>query len=88
MRKQGGLSHAQAAVKVCLQALSVVAVDRLALELAADWPGADFEDNLQIACAVLSGLDAIVTRDPKGFAGSPVAVLSPAECLGRLANSS
>jgi hypothetical protein len=47
-------------------------------------PGNDFEDNVQIACAVIAGLDAIVTRDPKGFAGSPVLVLTPAELLARL----
>ncbi len=46
--------------------------------------GADFEDNLQIACAVEARLDAIVTRDTKGFAGSPVPALSPAELLARI----
>jgi hypothetical protein len=32
----------------------------------------------------IADLDAIVTRDPKGFAGSPVPVLSPAELLAQL----
>jgi hypothetical protein len=47
-------------------------------------PGSDFEDNLQIACAVKAGLDAIVTRNPKDFADSPVPVLTPAELLALL----
>jgi hypothetical protein len=34
---------------------------------------------------VEAGLDAIVTRDPKGFVGSPIPVLSPDELLDRLA---
>ena len=44
------------------------------------------DDNLQIACAIEAQLDAIVTRDPRGFALSPVAVLIPAELLAGIAN--
>jgi len=42
------------------------------------------EDNLHIACAVEARLEAIVTRNPKDFAGSPVPVLTPAELLALL----
>jgi len=42
------------------------------------------EDNLHIACAVEARLDAILTRNPKDFAGSPVLFLTPAELLARL----
>jgi len=48
--------------------------------------GSDLEDNVSMACALAAGLDAIVTRDPKGFAGSPIPVLSPTELLARLPN--
>ncbi len=44
------------------------------------------DDNLQVACAIEAQLDAIVSRDPRGFALSPVAVLIPAEPLARIAN--
>jgi predicted nucleic acid-binding protein len=84
MRKQIDLSHAHEAVKTCLQLLEVIPVDRTAVSMATTLPGSDFEDNLLIACAVAANLDAIVTRDPRGFAGSPVAVLSPAELLEQL----
>ena len=50
-------------------------------------PGSDFEDNLQIAFAMEAGLDAIVTRDLKGFVGSPVAVMTPAELLARISKA-
>jgi hypothetical protein len=46
--------------------------------------GSDFEDNLQVECAVAAGLDAIVTRDSAGFEGSPIPVLTPTELIARL----
>lgn len=49
---------------------------------AATW---DYEDNLQIACAVEAGLDAIISRDPAGFTQSPIPVLTPAALLLQLA---
>lgn len=84
IRKQADLARAHLAVGNCLAALEIVPVDRATLEMAARGPGSDFEDNVQVASAVLGRADAIITRDPKGFAGSPVAVLSPAEFLARL----
>jgi hypothetical protein len=41
----------------------------------------------QIACAVQARLDAIVTRNPKDFAGSPIPVLTPTELLALLAKA-
>lgn len=76
--------RARQAVQVCLDAFEIVTVDRSALERAQQLSGADFEDNVQIACAEAAGLEAIVTRDTTSFEGSPIAVWSPAECLGRL----
>ena len=40
---------------------------------------------LQLACAMEATKDAIVTRDPSGFAGAPIPVLTPADLLARLA---
>ena len=37
----------------------------------------DFEDAVTAAAARLAGCDYIVTRDPKGFRGSPVRCLTP-----------
>ena len=45
------------------------------------------EDNVSLACAMNARLDAIVTRDPRGFAGSPIPVLAPAELLALLAKA-
>ncbi|RJP27095.1 MAG: hypothetical protein C4527_13910 [Candidatus Omnitrophota bacterium] len=46
--------------------------------------GSDFEDNLQIACAMTAQLDVIVTRDPSGFAASSIPVLTSQQMLLRL----
>ena len=67
--------------------LTIVPVDVSSLRLAATGPGGDFEDNLQVASAVEAKLEAIVTRNPKDFAGSPVPVLTPTELLALLAKA-
>jgi predicted nucleic acid-binding protein len=59
-------------------------VDRVALEAAHAMTGSDFEDNLQIACAVQAGADAIVTRDAQGFRGAPLPVLAPADLMAQV----
>jgi predicted nucleic acid-binding protein len=87
VRKQTDLTRAHLAVTNCLRSLEIVPVDRTALEMATALPGSDFEDNLHIACAAEARLDAIVTRNPKDFAGSPVPVLTPAELLALLATA-
>ena len=83
--KHNDLAKAHDAVRVCLETLEIAPVVRSTLELARSQPLSDYEDNLQIACAIEAQLDAIVTRDPAGFAQSPVPVMTPAELLKRLA---
>lgn len=83
-RRLKGVDIAQDAVRICLDAFAICIVDRQALEQAIDLPSDDFEDNLQIACATLAGLDAIVTRDKDGFQGSTIAALTPTELLTQL----
>ena len=85
VRRNSDLATAQKAVADILATLDVTPVDRSTLLAAGSLPGSDFEDNLQIPCAVQSGLDGIITRDPGGFSGSAVPVLSPAELVARLA---
>jgi predicted nucleic acid-binding protein len=85
-RRVIGTEKAREAVRLCLQTFQVIPVGRAELEDADSLEGNDIEDNLMLACAVAAGLDAIVTRDPKGFVGSPLPVLSPTELLSRLPN--
>ena len=83
-RRLVNLETARAAVQTCLDAFEFCSVDRYALELAHGMPGMDFEDNLQIACADVAGLDAIITRNLDDFQISPVPVLTPTQMLEKL----
>jgi predicted nucleic acid-binding protein len=83
-RRAVGIEKAREAVLLCLQTFEVSPVGRPELELAETLAGNDIEDNLVQACATLARLDAIVTRDPKGFAGSPIPVVTPAELLAQI----
>jgi predicted nucleic acid-binding protein len=79
--RQVNKKQALQGVRTCLDTFGIVLVDRKVLERAYALAGADFEDDVVLACALEAGLDAIVTRDPKGFAGSQLPVWSPAELL-------
>lgn len=83
-RRLIGTEKARAGVRICLATFEIIPVGRDELEKADAMTGSDLEDNVSLACAWAAGLDAIVTRDPSGFAGSPIAVLSPADLLARL----
>jgi predicted nucleic acid-binding protein len=83
-RRLAGTDKARAAVGMCLVTFEIIAVGRDELQKADAMAGSDLEDNVSLACALAAGLDAIVTRDPRGFAGSPISVLSPAELLAGL----
>lgn len=58
-------------------AFGLFAVDASLLQQARALPGNDFEDNVQIACAVNAQLDQIVTRNVADFQHSPVPVIEP-----------
>ena len=72
------------AVDVCLKAFEIVPVSAETLAAARALPGADFEDNVQIACAIAAGTEVIVTRNREDFAASPIPVMSPKELLAAL----
>lgn len=84
VRRHASLALAHDAVRVCLETLSIAPVVKSTLELARTFPGSDYEDNLQIAVAVECGSNAIVTRDPAGFAGSPLPVMTPEDLVATL----
>jgi len=81
VRKQAGLSTAQTTVNACLTTLDVAPIDQSTLLAALAFAGSDFEDDLQIACAVQSGVDAIVTRDPGGFSASQIPPIAPSDLV-------
>ncbi|NJK68638.1 MAG: PIN domain-containing protein [Oscillatoriales cyanobacterium RU_3_3] len=78
------IEQARQAVSATLTAMVICPVNRAVLESAFNSGLADFEDAVQIFCAVAQGLDAILTRDARGFLNSPVPVLSIQELLVHL----
>jgi predicted nucleic acid-binding protein len=87
-RKALGTQTTIEAIKLCLSTFQICTVDKQTLETATKLEGSDFEDNLQIACALASGLDAIVTRNKADFKTAAIAVIEPAELLSQLPPSS
>jgi predicted nucleic acid-binding protein len=85
VRRQTDLTRAHDAVRICLIALYIVPVQRTTLESARNLAGSDYEDNLQLACAIEAQMDCLVTRDPSGYPGAAIPVLTPAQLLARLA---
>ena len=68
------------------QAIEVIPVDRAVIEAALTLSFADFEDAIQYCAArAVPAIEAIVTRDPKGFAAGTLPVLSPTEAVRLLA---
>jgi predicted nucleic acid-binding protein len=61
------VEQARQAVSETLIAMVICSVNRAVLESAFGSGLADFEDAVQIFCAVAQGLDAILTRDTQGF---------------------
>jgi predicted nucleic acid-binding protein len=53
-------------IRLCVRTLRLIGVGSREVELALNLAGDDFEDNLQLACAINAKLDAVVTRD-RGF---------------------
>ncbi len=80
-----GQATARHALGTLLGVFNVATVDQTIIHEAINSPSADFEDAVTAAAAHAAGCDFIVTRDPKGFRGSPVRAMSPEAVLPLLA---
>ena len=81
-RKQTqSFEEARDIIVMLLKLCNICPVDRSALDMALCSKLIDFEDAVQVACAELQGLDAIITRNPVDFQSSQVDVLSPKRVL-------
>ena len=77
VRKEVGNVKARRIVTAILRVFGVAAVDGAVVQEALQLPFSDFEDAVTAAAARLAGCECIVTRDPRGFRGSPVRSLTP-----------
>jgi len=81
VRKERGNAKAGRIVLAILGVFRIAAVDCVVIQEALQLPFADFEDAVTAAAGRLAGCEYIVTRDPKGFRGSPVRSLTPEALL-------
>ena len=89
VRKQTkSVERARQAVSDLLVLMAICPVDRTILEAALSSEERDFEDVVQVTCAVSQHLNAVITRDAEGFSTSPIPVLTVAELLSRLSQLS
>lgn len=75
---------ARRAVGELLTVFPVCPLDGPNLQAALALPLADYEDAVQLAGALASQLDAIVTRNLEDYKNATLPVVSPAELLTRL----
>lgn len=72
-----GNTKARRLIAAILRVFQVASVDGAVLSQTLQLPCPDYEDAVTAAAALQAGCDYIVTRDPKGFRGSPVRALTP-----------
>jgi predicted nucleic acid-binding protein len=85
MRKTNAAAERLAALSELAALVEIISIGRPVIEAALVLGFADFEDGLQYCAArTVPAIEAIVTRDPKGFAAGALLVLSPPEALARL----
>ena len=77
VRKEIGNIKAKRTISAILRVFGIAAVDGAVIHEALQLPVTDFEDAVTAAAARRAGCEYIVTRDPKGFHGSPVRSLTP-----------
>ncbi len=77
LRKEMGNLKARRIVSAILRVFEVAAVDGAVVHEALHLPLPDFEDAVTAAAARCAGCECVVTRDPRGFRGSPVRPLTP-----------
>ena len=82
--KTRGRAAARQVVADLLTVFRVAPVDEGVLRRAASLELADFEDAVVAAAAEAASCEAIVTRDPSGFVGSPVEPIEPLLALAAL----
>ncbi len=81
IRKEMGSAKAKRVIASILRVFGVAPIDETVLQDALQSDCPDFEDAVTAAAARLTNCECIVTRDPKGFRGSPVRSLTPEAVL-------
>jgi predicted nucleic acid-binding protein len=88
VRKIKGREVALTAINRLLVGLHFCPVDHQVIQVALALNLDDFEDGIQLACATINQLPAIVTRDPKDFVDSALTIYSPSDFLNKIQSNS
>lgn len=85
-RHTQSFERASQAVEIALATMEVCTINRTVLEIALTYSISDFEDAVQVASAIIEGLDAVVTRD-RNFISTLIPVLSVAQIFQNFKSS-
>jgi predicted nucleic acid-binding protein len=77
IRRELGAAQATRSISKILTVFGVAAVNETVIQEAFQMSLPDFEDSVTAAAALLAGCDFIISRDPKGFRGSPIRSFAP-----------
>ena len=77
MRKLKSETTAMIAVKILLRIFKIIPVDADILGLAVDFHDKDFEDDIQLQCALKAKCSQLFTRNPNHYDHSAIAVVPP-----------
>ena len=83
-RKLKGAEKARQAVIELLAALRVCPLDQVMLQTALSLPLTDYEDAVQLASAMASQLDALLTRNLEDYQNATLPIFSPPDFLAHL----
>jgi predicted nucleic acid-binding protein len=87
VRKNRGVDIAKQAISRILTSMQICRVDRDILEQAFAMNINDFEDAVQLACAIAENLQGIVTRNTEDFAAANLPILTAGEVVELLAQN-
>jgi predicted nucleic acid-binding protein len=79
--KAVGVRMATETTEALLTVFDVAPVDEAVLRSAVSLEWRDFEDAVTAAGARRAKCDAVITRNPRGFKGGPLKVLTPSEAV-------
>lgn len=77
MRRLKSETTAMVALKILMRIFKVVSVDADVLRLAVDFHDKDFEDDIQLQCALKAKCVQLFTRNPNHYDNSLIAVVPP-----------
>lgn len=83
-RQTRSINEARRILVATLNLLGICPVNRAILNDALESGLADFEDAVQIACAVSQRIDAIVTRNPRDFQTTAISIMTSSQLLDHL----